>query len=174
MATNDAGRRTSSVASKLREELIRYAIVAAYLYVCFGALILYTAAILRAQGVDFPIWGLAAAKALVLGKFILLGQSLHVGERYRDKPLVYRVLHQVVIFALLLLVLSVIEETILAKIRGHSIEEGLKHIAGSTWPEILAGCLLLCLILTPYFGLAGINERLGDGRLRRMFFGESR
>ena len=171
MAPNEPERRVSRVASKLREELVRYAIVAVYLYICFGALILYKAAVLRAHGVGFPVLGLAVAKALVLGKFVLLGRDLHVGERHRDKPLVYSVLYQVVVFALLLLVLSVLEEAILAKIHGRPIVEGLTHIAGSTWPEILVSCLLLCLILMPYFSLAAINDRLGGRRLHRMFFG---
>ena len=159
------------LASKFRDELVRFAIVAAYLYVCFGALILYKAAILKGHGVDFPILGLAIAKALVLGKFVLVGEAFGLGERHHDKPLVYGLLYKVICFAVLLFVLSVIEELILALIHGRSLADGLSHVAGSTWPEILASCLLLCLILTPYFGLAALNERLGEGRLRRLFFG---
>jgi len=159
------------IASKFRDELVRYAIVAAYLYVCFGAVILYKAAVLRGHGIDFPILGLAIAKALVLGKFVLVGQAFHLGERHRDRPLVYGIFYQVISFAALLFVLSVIEEMILAWIHGRAPMEGLSHVAGSTWPEIFASCLILCLVLTPYFGLAALDERLGEGRLRRLFFG---
>jgi hypothetical protein len=173
MGADKQTRPPSNLRSRLHDELIRYVVVSAYLYVCFGALILFKAAILRAHGVDFPILGLAIAKALVLGKFILMGRSLNLGERHRGKPLVYAVFYQVIFFAALLVVLSVIEEVVLALIHGRSIGEGLAHIAGSTWPEMLASCLLLCLILTPYFGLGAINDRLGDGRLRRMFLGEN-
>ena len=168
MASNGPERH---LASKFREELIRYAIVAAYLYVCLGAVILYKAAVLRGHGVDFPILGLAIAKALVLGKFVLVGEAFGLGARHRDKPLACGIFYKVIAFAALLFVLSVIEELILAWIHGHSLVEGLSHVAGSTWPEILASCLLLCLILTPYFGLAALNERLGEGRLRQLFFG---
>ncbi|HUO91337.1 MAG TPA: hypothetical protein VMU22_00360 [Rhizomicrobium sp.] len=171
MASNDR-EPSSRVGSRLREEIIRFAVIAGYLYVCFGALIVYKAAILRAHGVDFPILGLAVVKALVLGKFILVGRDLHLGERHRDRPLAYTIVYQVIMFAVLLFVLSVIEEMILAWVHGRAPAEGLSHVAGSTGLEILASCLLLCLILTPYFGLAALNERLGEGRLGRLFFGE--
>ena len=159
------------VSAKLRHELIRYAVVSAYLYVCFGTIILYKAAILRAHAIDFPILGLAIVKALILGKFILAGQALHLGERHRDKPLIYGIAYKVILFAALLFALSVIEEIIVAKIHGRSIADALARVAGATWPEILASCLLLCLILVPYFGLSAIDEALGERRLHRMFFG---
>src|SRR5271156_6588022 len=98
--------------AKLRDELIRYAVVSAYLYVCFGAIILYKAAILRAHDIDFPIFGLAIAKALILGKFILAGRALRLGERHREEPLIWGIVYKVIVFALLLFALSVIEEII--------------------------------------------------------------
>ena len=162
----------STISEKLRHELTRYAVVSAYLYVCFGAIVLYKAAILGAHGIDFPILGLAIAKALVLGKFILMGQTFRLGERHRDKPLIYAIAYKVMMFAALLVVLSVVEEIIMAKIHGRSIEDALARVAGASWPEILTSCLLLCLILVPYFGMSAIDEALGEGRLRRMFFGD--
>ena len=161
----------SNIAPKLRHELTSFAVVSAYLYVCFGAVILYKAAVLRAHDIDFPIYGLAVIKALILGKFILIGRAFGLGERHRDKPLVYLIFYQVIAFAVLLFVLSVIEEVIVGAIHGRPVSEALSHVAGATWPEILATCLLLCLILTPYFGLAAISDRLEEGRLRKMFFG---
>jgi len=161
----------SNVSAKLRHELTRYAAVSAYLYVCFGAIILYKAAVLRVHDIDFPILGLAIVKALILGKFILIGQALRIGERHRDKPLIYSIAYKVIGFAALLCALSVIEDVIVAKIHGRSVAEALARVSGTTWPEILASCLLLCLVLVPYFGLGAIDDALGEKRLRRMFFG---
>ena len=161
----------SPIVPKLRRELTRYAVVSAYLYVCFGALIFYKAAVLHAYGVDFPVWGLAIAKALVLGKFVMTGQAFGVGERQREKPLIYGIVYKVIMFVVLLFALSVIEKIVVAAIHGRPIREAISRIAGATWPEVLASCLLLCLVLTPYFGLAAINGRLEEGRLRKMFFG---
>jgi hypothetical protein len=63
-------------AQKLKHELREYALLSAYLYVCFGALILYKMAILGEVGVSYTLAGLAAIKALILAKFILLGHGV--------------------------------------------------------------------------------------------------
>jgi len=55
-------------------ELRRYALVSAYLYVCFGAILLYKSAILSEAGQHYLPFGVAAVKALILGKFVLIGR----------------------------------------------------------------------------------------------------
>ena len=69
-----------SIKQRAREELRNYAIVAGYLYVCFAALLLYKDALLQEQGLSLLPHGIAAAKALILGKFILLGEAAGVGK----------------------------------------------------------------------------------------------
>src|SRR5689334_11354180 len=54
---------------RIKHELKEYGAVCLYLYVCLGALILYKEALLRAEGINYTSYGLAAIKALILGKF---------------------------------------------------------------------------------------------------------
>jgi hypothetical protein len=61
-----------TVGRKLGHEMQQFILIFAYLYV-FGALIGYKMAILSAQGISYTPYGLAAIKALVLAKFILMG-----------------------------------------------------------------------------------------------------
>jgi hypothetical protein len=71
--TGSAASSTSKQASlsqRLRQELIEYLIVSAYLYVSFSALIFYKATVLRSDGIEFATFGIAIVKALILGKFI--------------------------------------------------------------------------------------------------------
>jgi hypothetical protein len=44
--------------------------------------------VLRDQGISFAPWGIAAVKAVVLPKFILIGRAMKIGEPYfeRVKP----------------------------------------------------------------------------------------
>jgi hypothetical protein len=44
---------TMTVAQRAKHELWEYALLSAYLYVCFGALILYKMAILNGEGVSY-------------------------------------------------------------------------------------------------------------------------
>ena len=64
-----------TIGEKMGHELRQFGLIAGYLYVCFGALILYKMAILRGQGIGYAPYGLAAVKALVLAKFILAGMQ---------------------------------------------------------------------------------------------------
>ena len=63
------------VKARLREELHKYLAVSGYLYVCFVAIVLFKMAVLRDAGVAYLPLGLAAAKALILGKFVLIGEA---------------------------------------------------------------------------------------------------
>jgi hypothetical protein len=160
-----------SRAAKLRHELTRYAIVSLYLYVCFGALILFKWGVLRAHDVDYAPWGIAAVKALIVGKFILIGQAMRLGKTHRGQPLIANIAYRVLLFAAFILVLTFIEELVKAALHGEPMSAALSDIARGGWLQIVAACLLLCLILTPYFGLGAIDDALGEDRLRRMFFG---
>jgi len=157
------------ISAALRRELTELAIISGYLYVCFGALLLFKTAALRAHGIGYAPFGLAAVKSLVLGKFILIGNGLHIGVRFTDKPLIHRLTYKVLIFAAFLFLLSLVEEVAIAVLHGRPATEALSDFG--TWLQITASCILLCLILIPYFGLKAIGDALGAGTLRRMFFG---
>ena len=99
----------------------KYLIVSGYLYVCFGALLLYKAALLSEVGVHSLAFGIAAGKALVLGKFLLIGDAVRIGARGESRTLLHRIAAQrSVLLLLLLVVLTFLEELIIGKVHGHS------------------------------------------------------
>ena len=167
----DANARPhGSVKQRVEHELKEFAAIALYLYICFAAILFYKAAVLQAEGIGYAPYGVAAVKALILGKFVLIGHAAHVGERYGHKPLIYPILYQSGVFLAMLVALTVVEEAIVGLIHGRTIAQSIADIAGGTWAQIAATCLLLWLILLPYFGFRQIGTVLGDGQLRRMLF----
>ena len=154
----------------MAHELKEYAGISLYFYVCFGAILLYKESVLEAHDLSYAPYGLAAAKALILGKFMLIGQAIHLGERFRHKPLIHVVLYKSVIFLIVLVALSFVEEIIVGAIHDRTVIQTISEIAGGRWLEIAATCALLWLILLPYFGFRQIGEVLGEGQLRRMLF----
>ena len=52
--------------------------------------------------------------------------------------------------------------------RGHDARAG---IADGRWQEMAATCLLLWLVLLPYFGFRGLCEALGRSRVRDLLLG---
>lgn len=160
----------TGLAHKVSHELRQYAAIFLYLFVCFGAILLYKAAVLQARDIAYAPYGLAAIKALILAKFMLIGHAARIGERYKEKPLIYPVLYKSSVFLVLLVALSIIEEAVSGIIHGRTVIASISDIAGGTWFQILATCLLLWLILLPYFAFRQIGELLGEANLRRMFF----
>ena len=141
-----------------------------YLYICLGAVLLLKMAILRGEGIGYTAWGLAAVKSLVLGKFMAVGRAMGLGQRYRHKPLIWPTLHQSLMFLLVLLILTAIEEAVMGIIHHRPLAESLTHVVGSTFLQGLAICLMMFLILMPYCGFNAIGSVLGEDRLVHLFF----
>jgi hypothetical protein len=156
---------------RLKHEFLHLAILTLYLYVCFGAIIVYKAAVLKAYNVDFAPWGLAFVKALVIAKFIEIGELLNLGKRHRRLPLAWYLALQVVLFAALIVALSFLEEGVISLLHGRTLLEGFSKFAEMGWLLILSECALLCLILIPLLGIGAIDDALPEGQLRRMFLG---
>jgi hypothetical protein len=120
-------------------------------------------------GIEFAPWGLAIVKALVLAKFILVGDAMKIGEGHTG-PLIWPTLHKAVGFLLLLVILTIIEEAIVGLLHHRSIGNSLGDLFGARLEETLAGYLIMLLVLVPYFAFQVLDDALGKGRLVRMFF----
>jgi len=154
---------------RARRELVEYAVIAVYLYVCFGALILYKTAILNEQGVAFAPFGFAAAKALILGKFLLLLQAAKIGNKgIGGGRMAIDIARNALLFALLLIVLAVVEELVVGRFHGRMAADVLGEMTGHSVLQVLATALLMVLVLVPYFAFHEITRRLGEGSLRKM------
>jgi hypothetical protein len=165
---------TESIAKPpLHERAVReareFAILTVYLYVTLGAVILLKAAALQTHGIDSFYWGVAIIKALLLAKFILLGRAMKLGERFKDRPLIWSTLNKSLAFLVLLIVLTVIEEAIVGLIHHESVAASLGDLFGAQLEVTAAGILIVWLVLIPYCAFSVLDEALGEGRLARMF-----
>ena len=160
----------SPIAKRITDEVKEFAIVAAYLYVCFAALIYLKAAILQAHGIEFAPFGLAAAKALICAKFVSLGHMFHLGERFKSQPLIWPTLHKSVAFLVLLLALNAVEEVLVGLLHRRAILDSLAEIGGGTLDQLIATTVIGFLILFPFFAFRALGEVVGEGTLVRLFF----
>jgi len=161
---------TASIRSKAVRELKELAALALYLYICLGAVVLLRAAVLQDEGVNVAIWGIAAVKALLLAKFMLLGRALQLGRRFRDRPLIWPTLYHALMFLILLLALTTIEEIVVGTIQHRSLSDSLTHVVGPTFFEGISLCLVLFLILVPYSAFVCLSDVLGERVALRLFF----
>jgi hypothetical protein len=152
------------------DELREFAIIAGYLYICFAAIFYLKAAVLQAQNVAYAPLGLAAIKAAICAKFMLVGRAFHIGERFKRHPLIFPTLHKSFVFLALLIVLTVIEEAVVGVIHGQTILDSVAGIAGGTFHQMVATSVILLLVLIPYCAFRSLADIIGDRTLVRLYF----
>jgi hypothetical protein len=155
---------------KASDELREFIILTAYLYVCFAAVTYFKATILKAQGVAYAPFGVAIIKAALCAKFMLVGRVFHIGERFKNLPLIVPTLHRSFVFLLLLVVLTFIEEIVVGAIHGRTVMDSIYEMAGGTFQQMIAAIFIIFLILVPYFAFRSLGEIVGDTTLARLFF----
>ena len=169
---SDTSTGKASLRHRATEELKEFLALSAYLYICLGALMLLKSAILQDAGISYTAWGVAIVKALVLAKFMLVGRAAKIGTRYKDKPLIWPTLHMSLLFLVLLLVLTTVEELVVGMVNSRTPLESLSHVVGSPFYVGLANSLIMFLILVPYCAFKCLGDALGHQHLVRMFFVE--
>ena len=148
--------------------MVQFAIISIYLYVCIGAILLYKAALLHGAGVGGWQWGFGIAKALILGKFILVGNALKLAGDGTRRRLLVHILYKSLALLVLLLILTVIEEGIVAYLHGRSAPEAMADFAGGTLLQTFAVSFIMLLILIPYVAAREISLALGEGKLMQL------
>ena len=161
------------VARRAIHEFKILAIIFLYLYITFGVIILMKTAILHAHGISFTPWGIAAVKAAILAKFMLMGHALKLGDSGKSRPLIWPTLYGAMTFLLLLVVLTILEEIVVGFFHGRSVASSLGELVGPHLAETGAGICILLLVLIPYFAFRVLAISLGSDRLIHMFFGDS-
>jgi GYF domain 2 len=144
------GLAEKQIAERARHEFISYLAVSTYLFVWFTAVLFYKSAILRSVGVPFAPFALAAVKALVLGKFMLVLEAFKFGESQRSQPLIVDILKKALLFTLALFALSIVEEIIVGYFHGRGVVDSLKEVGGGSALQALAAAILMFLALMPY------------------------
>lgn len=156
---------------RLKEELIKYGLISGYLYVCFSVLIVYKIAILKGEGITLVPYGVALVQALVLGKFILIGDALSVGALDEKHPLLHRIAWKTLAMTVLLVVFKAIEEIIVGLFHHVTMAKVWADFAEKSPIETLAPIAMMGLVLVPLITVAEIVRMVGVDRLRAGLMG---
>ena len=162
----------ASLRQRAMHELKELVFTSLYLYVALGSVILMKTAVLHTRGVEISPWGIAIIKAVVLAKFMLLGEAMDIGGRTTTGPLIWPTLRKALGLLVLLIIMTIIEEAVVGLFHGQSITASLSELGGPRLEETLAGFLIMLVVLIPYCAFHVLDAALGEGRLARMFFVE--
>lgn len=159
---------TATVGSRLKTELKRYAAISAYLFVCFAVVLIYEASQVPAKEVTWMTLAIALGKALVMGKFILIGEILEPGTRVSAPTLLHRATWRTLGMLLVLIVLKLIEEAIVGLVHDRSIAELFTELGEQSLLTLLGPVLLMLLILIPMIFAIEFDRVLGKDGLKNL------
>jgi len=164
----DSAQQKSSLKERFVHELEQYLLVSLFLFFFFGSFTLYRRLVLAEYEIGYLDYGWALIKALVLGKVILIGEILHVGERFQDRPLLISTLWKTFTFGLLILAFAILERVVGALVHHRPIAEEF-HLTGQQGYELLARTNLEVVALIPLFAFRELARVLGEGKLQTLF-----
>ena len=164
---SQTGARRRKVVGRLVEEVKRFLVMFLYLWILFGLFALYQRIILRQEGINFTEQGYA----LVLGKVMLIAEDLKIGRRLRPSPLIYPILADSIIFAVLFIIFHVMEHMIIGLLQGKTVAASVPVIGGGGLAGLVSVAVIYFVALTPFFALKHLSRELGEGRLKAMLFG---
>ena len=167
---NRNGKSEAHLRERVVHELKEFAVIAAYLFVCFTAVACLKAAILKAHGISFAPFAFAAVKALICAKFISIGQIFHLGERFKSLPLIWPTIYKSLCFLSLLIVLNAVEEVFVGFLHGRTIVDSMADFGGGTMDQLIATSFIGFLMLMPFFAFRTLGEVVGERNLVQVFF----
>ena len=152
------------------EELKLFWIIALYLWVFLGSFTVYRRLVIAETGAAYLHYGIAVIEALVIAKVILIGGMFGFSRRFDDTPLIVPVLYKSILFAILVLLLGVVEHLVEGWFHKQGLVGGLHEIASLGGYELGARVLMLVVAFVPFFAFGEIGRALGAQKLAAMFF----
>ena len=154
---------------RVYQEFKEYLALSLYLWIFLGMFEVFKSVVLAEHSIDFATHGFAIINALVLAKFMLLVKALHPGKHVEDAPLVYPTLLKSAIFALVLMVLKILEDTTVGHFRGKTISGSIADLGGGHLNSILVLTLMLFVVLIPLTAFGELERVLGEGKVSNLF-----
>jgi hypothetical protein len=138
-----------------------------YIWVLLIAFTLHREIILASYHINHSAkFGFAFINAVILAKFMWLGEILHAGKKAAGKALLYSMLWNSALFAVILMVCHLLEEALVRVWHGQSFAASFSETVAD--PSIFATMLLMFVVLIPFFFAKGLIEILGKDEIKRL------
>lgn len=144
--------------------------IAAYLYLVITGMEVYKAYILHERLiVDFKL-GYNAIEALLFAKVVLIGDLMHLGERFRRYPAIVPTIAKAFIFSLFVAAFSVLETLVEHLFHHESFAEALQAVVALDRGTIAIHVVLMFLNFVPLFATWEMARIVGEEKFIDMFF----
>ncbi|MGC1296440.1 MAG: hypothetical protein WA869_15510 [Alloacidobacterium sp.] len=136
------------------DEFKRFIFIFLYLWVVFALLSLHKSFVLSQHRLDYQEHTFAFINAFIFAKVLLVGEHFQFGTRFKDKPLIYPILHKSFIFTVVVIGFHIVEVTLVGLWHG-SIKNNLAMAGLETVPGILSWGIMSFIVLLPFFRVQG-------------------
>ena len=155
---------------KVAHELKLVGAIAVYVYLTLTGLEIYKGLMIPGYAIsDFQL-GYNTIEALVLAKVILIGDLLHIGEKFKERPLIVPTLFKALAFGLFVMAFSSAEFLVKGLIHGADLAAAWQDLLVKQRGERLAQASFMFISFIPFFAIWETARALGEQRLVTMFF----
>jgi hypothetical protein len=136
----------------------------------FNLILLTTNLILADYSAAFGNFMLATTGALVVGKAVLVADTMPFLGRYDRAPLLEPILYKTLVYWVFVFIARLLEALVEFLMHGHSLGEFLPHLASTfSWHRFAAIQIWIFVLFLIYVTASELNELFGQGELRRIF-----
>ena len=165
----------SKLSAKIKEEIESLLPPTIFFFILLHLVAFIRVLMLKGTGIAPATPVSATVAALILGKAVLIADSLPLVNRYPDKPLVYNVIWKTLIYALVAMLIHYMERLVhFWREAGGFIAGNEKLLAEIVWPHFWAIQILLVVLILMYCTMRELIRVIGGDKVRRMFFGPLR
>ncbi|HNP29066.1 MAG TPA: hypothetical protein PKK23_08485 [Nitrospirales bacterium] len=160
------------ILTTLKHEAREVGLVTLYFMLCFGFILTLKKLLLATYNIEFYAFSSAMVGALIVGKVVVVLDKTRAGTRLdRNHSLGAAALYKTMIYSLCTALVLVAEKMFHAYRESGTLSEALMVVWMHQDPHIiLAKILCIGLAFMGYHLYAGVDRRLGEGRLRNMVF----
>ena len=152
----------------IEEKLGHFVFVFGYLSLLLSVYALHNSIVLTNWHLLGHLWP-AMLKALIFTKFLLIGEHLHLGARFDDKPLIWPILAKAALFSALLMGFEYLEILIKHAYWPQATDSG-NDAEMTSLRTALSFSLMTFVALVPFFGIRELARVIGDKQMRELFF----
>jgi hypothetical protein len=163
-----------SLKLRLMEELRKFFVIVAYLWLVFFVLFVHEWLVLAGHNIGFRFYGLATLNALILGKIMLIAENMRFTKRFDNRPLIVPIAYKSIVFAVLLLVTYVVEEIGVGMFHGKTAAESFPVIGGGGPAALLSVAAIMAAALAPFFAFREIARVVGEAEFRVLMLGAAK
>ena len=136
----------------------------------FNLILLTTNLILADYSAAFGNFMLATTGALVVGKAVLVADTMPFLGRYDRAPLLEPILYKTLVYWVFVFIARLLEALVEFLMHGHSLGEFLPHLASTfSWHRFAAIQIWIFVLFLIYVTASELNELFGQGELRRIY-----